>query len=111
MIEKRIIDYLSETLELPVYAEMPEPNSGEFLVVEKTGSSRENYVDTANFVVQSYADSLEAAAELNIRVINAMLDMGPEHNISEVRKNTDYNNTDTSTKRYRYEAVFVVTYY
>lgn len=111
MIEKRIIDYLFDTLKISVYAEVPAGNHGKFLVVEKTGSYRENLLDEATIVIQSYDESLFKAATLNTQVKAAMFEMVHEHNISGVRLNSDYNNTDTTTKRYRYQAVFVVTYY
>lgn len=111
MIEKRIIDYLSESLNISVYTEMPDTNTGRFLVVEKTGSTRENLLDSATMVVQSYAESMYQAAALNMKVKAAMYDMIFNDDISDVRLNSDYNYTDTTTKRYRYQAVFVVTYY
>lgn len=111
MIEKRIIDYLAEAMNLPVYAEIPVQNSGEFFVVEKTGSYRENLLDSATMVVQSYADSKYRAAQLNDQMKEAMYEMVFQENISDVRLNSDYDFTDTATKRYRYQAVFVVTYY
>lgn len=111
MIEERIIAFLTSSLSVPVYGEVPEGGSGDFVVIEKTGSSRENRVDSATIAVQSYSDSLANAAALNEVVKEAMLSMVWEADISAVRLNSDYNYTDTSTKRYRYQAVFVVTYY
>lgn len=111
MIEARIIEYLAETLDIPVYAEVPEGDSGEYLVVEKTGSARSNYLDEATIAVQSYADSLADAAFLNQRVKAAMLNAWTLDDIFAVRLNSDYNFTDTTTRRYRYQGVFVVTYY
>jgi len=112
MIEARIIEYLAETLDIPVYAEVPEGNTGgEFLVVEKTGSRRTNYIDEATIAVQSYADSLADAAELNQLVKTAMLNLWTQDDVSAVRLNSDYNFTDTTTRRYRYQGVYVVTYY
>lgn len=111
MIEARIIEYLAETLDIPVYAEVPEAAEGEFLVVEKTGSARANYLDEATIAVQSYADSLADAAFLNQRVKAAMLNLWTLDDVSAVRLNSDYNFTDTTTRRYRYQGVFVVTYY
>lgn len=111
MIEKRVIDYLVSSLNIPVYAEVPATGDGRYLVVEKTGAFRENLLDEADIAVQSYADSLYDAAALNEDVKAAMLEMNHEPNISDVRLNSDYNFTDTSTKRYRYQAIFIVTYY
>lgn len=111
MIEARIIEYLADALDIPVYAEVPEDSTGEFLVVEKTGSRRTNYIDEATIAVQSYADSLADAAELNQWVKTAMLNLWTQDDVSAVRLNSDYNFTDTTTRRYRYQGVYVVTYY
>lgn len=111
MIEARIIEYLAEALDIPVYAEVPEDAAGEFLVVEKTGSARTNYLDEATIAVQSYADSLSDAAFLNQRVKAAILNLWTQDDVSAVRLNSDYNFTDTTTRRYRYQGVYVVTYY
>lgn len=112
MIEKIIIDYLSENLTVPVFAEVPADDSGRFVVIEKTGSSRVNYLDSATIAVQSYADTLLDAAELNQITKGHMLAL-PEHSdeVSAVRLDTDYNFTDTETRKYRYQGVFIVTYY
>lgn len=112
IIEAQIINYLSDNLNCPVYAEQPGNGEMEFVVVEKTGSSRVNYLDFAMMAVQSYAGSLADAAALNQTVKGLMLRMAHEvEAISAVRLNSDYNFTDTSTKHYRYQAVFDVTYY
>lgn len=111
MIESRLIKYLAEALDIPTYAEAPEDATGEYLVVEKTGSSRTNYLDEATIAVQSYADSLADAAWLNQRVKSAMLNAWILDDISSVRLNSDYNFTDTATRNYRYQGVYVVTYY
>ncbi len=111
MIEARIIEYLETALNVPVYAEVPATGSGQYLVIEKTGATRENLLDEADIAVQAYADTLYDAATLNERVKTAMFAMNHEPNISGVQLNSDYNFTDTSTKRYRYQAIFVVAYY
>lgn len=110
MIETLVIDYLSETLKnVSIYAEVPANAPTEFVVVEKTGSSRENYVESATFAIQSYSDSLANAAALNDLVKAAMYEIITEDEFSAVRLNSDYNFTDTASKRYRYQAVFVLT--
>lgn len=111
MIEARLIEYLANTLSIPTYAEVPEDAAGEYLVVEKTGSTRTNYLDEATIAVQSYADNLADAAWLNQRVKSAMLNAWTLDDISSVRLNSDYNFTDTATRNYRYQGVYVVTYY
>lgn len=111
MIEAIIIQYLNETLGLPVYAEVPAKAEKEFCIVEKTGSSTQNYIRSATVAVQSYSDSLLKAAKLNERVIRAMEELSGLEEVSSCDLNSDYNYTDTSTKRYRYQAVFDITHF
>ena len=72
MIEATILEYLSGALDVPCYMERPPGAPGTFAVLEKTGESRENYINTAILAVQSYAPTLLAAAELNEQVKTAM---------------------------------------
>lgn len=111
MIEQTILDYLDDTLTEPCYMEEPE-GIDTFVLLEKTGSSLSNYVYSATFAIQSYATSLYEAAELNEKVKAAMLTIADELNsISKCSLNSDYNYTDTTKKRYRYQAVFDITHY
>lgn len=110
MIETTILDYLSSVLPEPCSLEVPERPPARFVVLEKTGSSRENHINTASFAVQSYAPSLFEAAELNERVKAAMDDLILLPDIFSSKLDSDYNFTDTATKRYRYQAVYNITY-
>lgn len=112
MIEKTILDYLSDCLpDVPVYMEVPADRPAVFVVIEKTGSSRINHIDSATIAVQSYGATLYDAAVLNERVKTAMLDAITLDSISRAALNSDYNYTDTTAKHYRYQAVFDVTFY
>ena len=110
MIETIVLDYLSSVLPEPCFLEVPERPPARFVVLEKTGSSRENYINTASFAVQSYAPSLFEAAELNERVKAAMDDLVLLPDIFSAKLDSDYNFTDTATKQYRYQAVYNITY-
>ena len=110
MIETTVLDYLSSVLPEPCSLEVPERPPARFVVLEKTGSSRENYINTASFAVQSYAPSLFEAAELNERVKAAMDDLILLPDIFSAKLDSDYNFTDTATKKYRYQAVYNITY-
>ena len=103
MIEKIAINHLSTALTVPVYMEIPENPPNTFVLVEKTGSSRTNRVNRAG--------SLLAAAELNERVKAAMDELADIDDVSACRLNSDYNFTDTTTKHYRYQAVFDLVFY
>ena len=111
MIEQTILDYLNDTLTEPCYMEEPE-GVDTFVLLEKTGGALSNYVYSAIFAIQSYATSLYEAAELNEKVKAAMLTIANELNtVSKCSLNSDYNYTDTTKKRYRYQAVFDITHY
>lgn len=111
MIETTVLDYLRDRLGVPVTMEVPEGASGTFVVLEKTGSSRQNYIRRATLAVQSYAPTLLLEAQLDDRVIEAMLALPKLDRVAACRLERDYNFTDTETKKYRYQAVFAVTYY
>lgn len=110
MIETTVLDYLSSALSEPCSLEVPERPPARFVLLEKTGSSRKNFINTATFAVQSYAPSLFEAAELNERVKAAMDDLIQLPDIISSDLDSDYNFTDTSTKRYRYQAVYDIIY-
>ena len=86
MIEEIIQNYLRENA-FPCYLSVPEKPSGNFCVLEKTGSSYEDGIFTATLAVQSYGSSDYATL------------------------NTDYNFPDTTRKLPRYQAVFEVVHY
>ena len=72
MIEVIIKNYLAEKLSVPVVLEVPANSSKSFVLLEKTGSSREERIDRAMLAIQSYAPSMYEAARLNERVKAAM---------------------------------------
>lgn len=111
MIEKIVLDHLSTVLSVPVYLEIPENPPNNFVLVEKTGSSRANQVNRATLAVQSWAKTMMTAAELNEQVKTAMEGLDDLDSVSACRLNSDYNFTDTMTKYYRYQAVFDLVFY
>ena len=113
MIEEVILNHLITELNMQdVYMEVPRDNiPAKFVVVEKTGSGEENQIGDAQFAVQSYGASLYEAAALNVLVKAAMKTLTTNEKVARCQLDTDYNYTDTSTKRYRYQAVFDITHY
>ena len=110
MIEETILKYLNNNLSVPVFLER-DKKSVEFVLIEKTSSSKRNHVTDATFVFQSYAPSLYQAAKLNEEVKSVVEKMIEIDEISSIKLNSDYNFTDTQTKNYRYQAVFDINYY
>lgn len=111
MIEKTILDYLDEHLSVPVYMEEPINKPASYVLIERTGSSESNLVETTTLALQSYGASLYDAAVLNMAVKARIKQAIELPTVSAVYINSDYNFTDTETKRYRYQCVAVVTHY
>lgn len=110
MIEMTVVEYLSTTLSVPAYMEMPEKAPERFVLVEKTGGFVENHIYSATLAIQSYAGSMYEAASLNEVVKKAMDNIIVLDAVSRSKLNTDYNFTDTTKKKYRYQAVYDLVY-
>ena len=119
MIEKIVLDYLSENISAPVCAEVPEAPSEtfrkmpkEFVVIDKTAGSIEDKIRFAQIAIQSYSlVSLFDASELNEMVHEVMDNMAAYvDEVSECKMVADSNFTDTSTKRYRYQCLYNIYY-
>lgn len=111
MIEKTIYDYLSETLSVPVYMEVPSEPPAKFVLIQRTGGGLTNWVYNSAFAIQCYAGSLFEAAELNELIKEAMLSIVALNEIASIRLNSEYNFTDSTTKQYRYQGVYDVVHY
>jgi hypothetical protein len=110
-IEKRVREYLKRKLNIPVYLEEPEEKVTKYAIVEKVGSSVENLIYGAMINVTCYDSSLSLTAALNDQIVDCM-DQMPEEDfkIYDCFLNSEYNATETSTHRYRYESLFDITY-
>lgn len=113
MIEKTILNFLNDSETLPTaYMEIPANPPKRFIIIEKTGGSESNHIKRSTFAIQSYAESLYQAAALNESIKACMLDdLITVDEVASVRLNSNYNYTDSETKRYRYQAVFDITHY
>lgn len=110
IIEVYLVEYLTEELGVNVYGQEDDAEDGSFVVVEKLGSYVENFTRHATIALKSYGTTLLESAELNERVKNAMDDIIKKPEISCSKLNSDYNFTDTTTKKYRYQAVYDLVY-
>lgn len=111
MIELIIKDYLDSVLDVSVFFEKPETAPGSYVLVEKTGSGKQNHLHSSTFAFQSYAGSLYAAATLNEAVKRAADSLIVLQEIASSKLNTDYIFTDTVTKQHRYQAVYDINHY
>lgn len=116
MIEEIILNYLREN-GFPCFMSVPENPSGNFCVLEKTGSGYEDGIYSATIAVQSYGpaatshDGTLDAAKLNELVKAAMQAADTLPEVVSCDLITDYNFPDTTRKRPRYQAVFSITHY
>lgn len=111
MIELIIRKYLAENLLATVHFEEPESISESYVILEKVGSSKENYIKHASIAIKSHSSTLYETAKLNEEVKKAMEEIKTLDSISSVEFKGDYNFTDTTKKRYRYQALYDLTYY
>ena len=111
MIEKTILDYLGEHLTVPVYMEEPIDKPASYVLIERTGSNETDLIESTTLALQSYGASLYDAAVLNMAVKARIKKAVELPSVSAVYINSDYNFTDTETKRYRYQCVAVVTHF
>ncbi len=114
IIEKEVLNYLTNKIDgigENVFVTVPVDALDEYIVIERTGGDKTNYVCTATIAVQSYSKkSMLRAIEINEAVKSAM-DLMPYYaDVFSCRLNSDYNYTDTDTKYYRYQAVFNIAY-
>lgn len=110
-IEEFIILYLSGRMSVQVSGDVPSPVPASFVTVEQTGSRALNRIRSATVAVQSWAESRDAAAQLNVLVEAAMEAMTSEPEISRCALDTSYNYPDMARKKPRYQAVFEVVHY
>ena len=111
MIEVIILNHLKDVLGVPVYMEEPITPPVQYVLMEKTGSDRENMINSSTFAFQSYDGTLYLTAMLNERVKAAVESLAELDEIGRVTLNSDYNFTDVTKKRHRYQAVYDIKHY
>lgn len=111
MIELAIKQYLDGHLSAPSFLERDGEMPERFVLFEKTGGGKNNYLPSSTFAFQSYAKSMYEAALLNEELKAVVENLIELNEISSVKLNSDYNFTDTTTKEYRYQAVFDIKHY
>ena len=111
IIENLLLDEIQTRTGIATYPNVPANMPKQFYVISKTGSTFENQIHTSTIAVQSYGGTQLEAATMNENVKDAMLSLISLDEISAVVINSDYIYTDTSEKKDRYQAVFVITHY
>lgn len=109
MIENTILSYL-KAHNINAHLVMPDDETN-FVLIERTGGTSTYSIKTSTFAIQSYGKTLKKACELNETVKETLFNMIELDTINKVSLNSDYNFTDKTTKKYRYQAVFQVVHY
>ena len=112
-IEQLVRTTLEGITHYPAYLEEPPaPRPERYYRTARLGRSGENHISRARLAVQSYAPSLAGAMALNREAYNVMNDLLlGDPAVSRVSLVSDYDFTDTATKRYRWQAIYEITYY
>lgn len=111
MIEEKISSYLQCMLDVEAGMQQPDKETEKYIIIEKTGSSTQNFITTASIVIKSYADSKYDAAQLNEKIKDVMLyQLVEADDISSIKLVSDYPYPDTAIKKERYQALFEVVY-
>lgn len=115
MIETIVLNYLlSKELSVGenVYCEVPKENlPDEYILIEKTGSSRVNHINQAMIAIQTISKKdLYTVMLMNEEVKDVMDEIIELPEVFRCELNSDYNYTNTATKEYRYQAVFNLFY-
>ena len=111
MIETIIRNYLKTRIDEPVYIDVPADPPASYVLIERTGGREVEHIRTALIAIQSYGSSRLEAATLHETVLTLMKSIIMLDSISACDLNAEYDYTERQTKRYRYQAVFDITYY
>ena len=83
MIETILIDYLNSKLIPEVYAERPIDIPEKYVLIEKTGTSRENMITTSVIAIQSVVDALQGGSMLDAMDLEIPVEMTGESMIKK----------------------------
>lgn len=111
MIEFIVKEHLERHLDAPVFFEYPRNPADRFVVLKIDNNPRENLLDSALLVVDSYGPSQIAAAMLNSLVKPILDNLASLPQVSASKRGGDYPAFDSVNKKYRYQAVQNITYY
>lgn len=111
MIETLVYEFLKKNLSVDIFTDHQKQMPQRYVIFEKTGSSKRNFLLSSSIAFQSYAESKFEAAKLNEEVKEVVESLIKLDEVSKVKLNSDYDFTDTQTKKYRYQALFDINHY
>lgn len=112
-IEQLVQRTLAKETGYPAFLEEPPaPRPPRYYLAARLGRGGENHISRARLALQSYAPSLAGAMALNRAAYDVMKTaLLGDPAVSRVSLVSDYDFTDTATKRYRWQAIYEITYY
>ena len=110
IIEKKIIEYLKPLLSVDVLAESPEDESLPYVRIERVGRTIKNHITTDSVAFQSYGRTMLEAADLDEEVQELMKGIVSLDEISRISLQSNYNASDTSRMKYRYQCIYDIVY-
>lgn len=113
MIEEIILKYIKSKLNIPAFLVAPSDKPSKYITIRKSASSGDRFIENAMIIFYCISqESLFEASQINSELKKALYDMPYEvNNVSGVYINSDGNFTDTTTKEYRYQAIYEVIYH
>lgn len=113
MIEETILNHLKGSIShVPVYTETPSEPPKEYIVFMISGIREESVnVYSCLLTVQSYSTSMFKTAQLNELVLDAMDGVVALNDVTHCTLNASGLMNDLTTKEYRYQSVFNLTFY
>lgn len=105
--QKIVIDYLTDTMTVPVYAEVPNPADAEFIVVTVTGGDYDEYTrqqDVA-FEIFAFSDTKYKASLLGYNALDKIrLIADDRYEVTQATYGIPYDATD-NTKQIKYKFI------
>lgn len=108
-IEEVMLNYLLDN-GVDAYIERPEEKPDTYVLIDKTGGTCSNLVETTTIAFQSIAPTLAEASALNDQVKELINAADTLARVSAVHLTSDANYTNPNAKQYRYQAVYEITY-
>lgn len=112
MIELTIKQYLEDKLKIPVVFEIASDfTKKKFVLIEKLGSNNQDKLYRSSYAFKVYDESLYKTMVLSNIVKSKIEEMIELADFAKIKIDTDYNFTDTETKKYRYQIVVDIWHY
>lgn len=113
MIEVNLLNFLKDKIDgVDILTEMQAKTAPKtYILIEKVGSSRSDHIEYPIVNFKSVSTTMAKAAALNEQVKQALETLEGYEGIASATINSDYSDTNTATKEYRYCTVFQFTYY